>query len=174
MDKGGRPSLPKIESPDDLDDLDLEIIAALEVDPKTPCRIIAERTGKGITTIWDRIQRIRKSDWVEQMRDDLKSLGGLSLEAVGGGLQFGMPNERASVAMRLLSGLGVLTDKHENVNRNIPATANEFLDSFERMSTEDQDRVIAGLATRSDADGKGGAGQSDSSVVAGNSPSPDA
>ena len=84
-----RPSLPKTESADDLDKLDLEIVAALEVDPKTPCRIIAEKTGVGVTTVWDRIQRIRKSDWVEQMRIDLKALGGISLDAVQNGMVLG-------------------------------------------------------------------------------------
>jgi hypothetical protein len=140
--------LPEIKTPDDCDSLDLEIIAALEVNPKTPCRIIAEKTGKGTSTIWDRIQRIRRSDWVEQMRDDLRSLGGIALEAVQDGMSNGDASDRAGVSLRLLNGLGALEDKR-SVSINIADATPDQVRKWLRSNPEFADGIAGRTETNS-------------------------
>lgn len=118
---GGRPRLPDIHDPSDLDANDLEIIAILEVDSKATCRSIADKVGKSHTFVWERIRRIRSSDWVAQMRNELQSLSGDLVDAVKDGVSGGYggtPKDRASIAINILRGLGVLSDRHEHTGRD--------------------------------------------------------
>lgn len=165
---GGRPGLPKIQSVDDLDSLDLEVVAALQANPDVTCREISERTGKSITTVWERIRRIRKSDWVEEMRRELRGLTPKIITAVDEGLEYGEHRDRSALGVRLMAGLGVLVDKSEVNQRNIPATVDDIANAIGNLGTAELERLNAKLA---DA---GVVGASSSALVDGNQPPPDA
>lgn len=140
--KSGPPGLPKIETVDDLDELDLEIIAALEENPEVSCREIGERTGKGTTTVWERIRRLRKSDWVESMRRELRSLAPKCVDAINAGVSDGESKDRAAISLRLLDGLGVTEDKRRVAIAFEDATPQQIADALSKMSDDDFNRLM--------------------------------
>lgn len=140
MGKRGPKKRPDVRTPADLDPLDLQIIAILEVNPGIGCpRIAGELTESGTptgaSTVWDRLQRIRKSDWVEQMRKDLKELGGKILRSLDEGMEYGERKDRAAIAIRILQGLGVLVDK-----KKIELTGDDK--TFVELPTEEKAAIV--------------------------------
>lgn len=95
------------------DDLDLQIVAIKARKPAAKLREISEETGSPPSTIWDRIQVIRKSDWFRDAVARAQSLAPKALDRVEDAID-DRANERGDgMAMGVLTGLGVLSPKHK-------------------------------------------------------------
>jgi DNA-binding Lrp family transcriptional regulator len=55
--------LPNLKSVDDFDEIDLQIVDAIENDPDITYEQLAEKINRAVSTTFQRVQRIRRSDW---------------------------------------------------------------------------------------------------------------
>jgi len=96
------------------DDLDLQIVAIKARSPNAKLREISEQTGAPSSTIWDRIQVIRGSDWYRDAVARAQSLAPKALERVEDVID-DRANERGDgIAMGVLTGLGILSPKQKH------------------------------------------------------------
>jgi len=139
--------LSDITTPDDLDALDAEIVAAKSVDPSLSCQEIGDRAGVSHQTVWRRLQRLRKSDWVQQMREDLKTLAPDILKSQQDGLIEGEAKDRAVVGHRLLTGLSVLVTRSEHTGKDGEPLFDfqKMRSAFLAMSDDDKRKFLAEL-----------------------------
>lgn len=135
--------LPNVESVDDLDELDLEIVAILGIKPNSTFREVANKTGYDLHTVFSRVRRLRKSDWVEDMREALRSLESNFIAAINDGSTLGEPKDRAGVTTRILSGLGVLEDKRSVVVKLDDATPEQIKSALDKLSDDDLRDIIS-------------------------------
>jgi len=103
--------LPNIENPDDLDAVDLKLYEHMRDTEDWTYRSAAKHADVSVETAFRRICRLRKSDFVTAMREDLERLGGKITDAISAGLDENSDSNRASVAIRVATGLGILVDK---------------------------------------------------------------
>jgi DNA-binding Lrp family transcriptional regulator len=139
---GRGPNLPNVESVEDLDQLDLEIVAVLGVKPDSTFRDIANKTGRDLHTVFSRVRRLRRSDWVEDMREALRNLDEKFIAAINDGATLGEPKDRAGVAGRMLSGLGVLEDKRRVELKLDDATPEQIKSALSKLSDDDLRDII--------------------------------
>lgn len=141
-------ALPNIEAVDDLDELDLEIVAVLGSNPDATYRDLANKTGRSLQTVFSRVRRMRRSDWVEEMRESLRSLSDSYFSAIQDAVDDAPEaKDRAAVATRVLSGLGVLEDKR-SVSIDFSKATDEQI--IERLVNMPEEKFNALLAKRAD------------------------
>ena len=137
--------LPNIEDTSGFDALDLKLFEHVRDMPNWTYRSAAQHAECDVHTAWDRIRRIRRSDFVTAMREDLEELGGKMREAVEAALENPSEKPRADVATRLLDGLGVLVTKSKTEVDLSKVTIEQLRDAFKRMVKDDPD-VVRGIA----------------------------
>lgn len=96
------------------DDLDLQIVAIKSRKPAAKLREISEETGAPISTVWDRIQVIRGSDWYRDAVARAQSLAPKALERVEDAIDDKLNERGDGIAMGVLTGLGVLSAKQKH------------------------------------------------------------
>ena len=140
------PWLRNISEVDDLDELDLKLIEHIKLNDDWTYRSAAEHAQTTSTTAFRRICRIRRSDFVTAMREDLQRLGPDSAQAILAGLTDPDMAPCAQIAIRLNSGLGVLVDKHTVGVKLDDATPEQIQAALDKLST---DQLRAMLRRRS-------------------------
>lgn len=100
------------------DDLDLQIIAIKSRKPAAKLWEISEETGAPISTVWDRLQIIRGSDWYRDAVARAQSLAPKSLTRIERVIDDDDNDRGDGIAMGVLSGLGVLKSHAKNENTN--------------------------------------------------------
>ena len=148
--------LPNIEGVEGFDDLDLKLVGHVRDNEEWTYKSAAEFAGCAVATAWARITRIRRSDFITAMREDLERLGSKMADAIAAGLDDAAESRRANVAMRVLDGLGVTVARQEQITRAAPVTGDDIVDAFKRLPTLEQERTLSAIGGASET-----AGQSD-------------
>lgn len=134
--------LPNIENPESLDRVDLQLVEHMRDTEDWTYRSAAKHAGVSVETAFRRICRIRKSDFITSVREDLQRLAPKLSSALEAGLDANEDSNRASVALRLASGLGVLVDKQERKLSLAEATPEQLADAIAKLSDDDLRGVI--------------------------------
>lgn len=140
MAQGAR--LPNIEVPEDADEIDLKLFEHICDNDDWTYRSAAKHSGVSLETAFRRIRRIRRSDFVTAMREDLQELGPQISETIAKGIESSVYKDQAALAMRLAHGLGVLSDKQDitTTNTDMPASGDALADALRMLSPDEYDK----------------------------------
>jgi hypothetical protein len=140
----GKPLLT-IRGPEDLDELDRQIIALVRDNPDISSREIAEYVKSTHVTVAARRKRLSKTPWGDFARQELERMAPGCLEAIADGLKHCHARERADLAIRTLKGLGILTDTRKlEIDYNDP-------DAVRGLLNQIPDKVLDEIANDDDA-----------------------
>lgn len=157
----------------EIDKTDLQILAAKSIDPTASTRDIARTTGISKSTVAGRLKRLEDSPAIQECRQALMGLLPAARQVYQDTLgAHADPTLRLSAARDVLKGMGVFVERNQNEQHILPATAEQFVNAFDRLTTAEQDMLIRALNAQC-GDGETVAADPDGGVVDGPEPSPD-
>lgn len=137
------PWLRNISEVSDLDALDLKLVEYIKVTEHFTYQGAAEYASTSVGTAFRRIRRIRRSDFVTAMREDLEELGPESYAAIRAGMSDPEMAPCAQVAIRYNAGLGVLVDKQQHSVKLEDATPEQIQAALDKLSSDQLRAILA-------------------------------
>lgn len=157
--------LPNIKASNDFDELDSKLVAHVQDNPDWTYQSAADYAGCSTSTSYDRITRLRRTTWVQNMRASYRSLGKKQVAAIERGMDDPAMAPCAQVALKLGHGLGVLEDKQQHSVRLEDATPEQLQAALDKLSDDQLRAIIAKRRACSDGSTNSGSADGQGSIT---------